>query len=83
MAGDRRVTNRDRLAFGLALVAIVLVPGLSAAFIHSQGYSTLGSFTWMIGYGSGVVAIWYVWIRPLDLGGSGADGAEDSDSETH
>ena len=80
MAGDRRVTNRDRLAFGLALAAIVVVPGLSAAVIHSQGYSTLGTFTWVIGYGSGIVAIWYIWFRPLDLRGPNADVAEDADS---
>ena len=75
------MTNRDRLAFGLALVAIVVVPGLSAAFIHSQGYSTLGSFTWVIGYGSGIVAIWYVWIRPLDLGRSEGRTTEDAGRE--
>lgn len=61
------MSNREKLAFGLAVAAVVIVPGLASAVIHSQGFSTLGTVTWMIGYGSGIVAIWYIWIRPLDL----------------
>ena len=70
------VSNREKLAFGLALVAIVVVPGLSAALLHSQGYSDLGSFTWVVGYGSGILAIWYIWIRPLDIRAPAGAGEE-------
>lgn len=61
------MSNRETFAFGLALVAVVIVPGLTSAVVHSLGFSTLGTLTWMVGYGSGVLAIWYLWIRPLDL----------------
>lgn len=71
------MSDREKLAFGLALVAAIVVPGLGAAAIHSQGYSTLGTATWVIGYGSGIVAIWYVWFRPLDLRGPTSGQADD------
>lgn len=75
------MSNRDKLAFGLVLAAVVIVPGLGSAIIHSLGFPTLGTITWMIGYGSGVIAIWYVWIRPLDLRPPTSNPPEDSDGD--
>lgn len=73
--------DRERLAFGLAVAAIVIVPGLSAALMHSLGYGTLGSVTWVLGYGAGVLAIWYAWIRPLDLRPPTSGSVEESERD--
>lgn len=75
------MSNREKLAFGLVLAAIVVVPGLATAVINSLGYSTLGSITWVIGYGSGVFAIWFVWLRPLDLRGPSGGSVEDAERD--
>jgi hypothetical protein len=75
------MSHREKLAFGIALAAVVIVPGLASAMIHSLGFSTLGTVTWMIGYGSGVVAIWFIWIRPLDLRPSTSRPRRESDRD--
>lgn len=75
------MSNREKLAFGLAVAAVVIVPGLASWVIHSLGHSTLGTITWMIGYGSGIIAMWYIWIRPLDLRPPSGRPPEDSESD--
>jgi hypothetical protein len=53
---------------GLAIAAIVVVmPALASRFLTSLGYPWVGSATWAVGYGVGVVFLWYIWIRPLDI----------------
>jgi hypothetical protein len=44
-----------------------------AGLVESAGYEGLGSLVWPIGYGSVVLAAWYVWIRPMDLGAHDSD----------
>lgn len=66
--------RRDKIAFGLTLVAVVVLPGLANAALAELGYDTIGSVVWAVGYGSGALFVWYVWIRPLDI--TGPDGAE-------
>lgn len=63
---------------GLAVAAVVVVmPALIARFLTSLGYPSAGSVTWAVGYGAGVVFLWYIWIRPLDI--SAPEGVEQSD----
>lgn len=59
--------RRDKIALALAMVAIVVVPGITNAVLSDLGYEALGSVVWAVGYGSGAVFVWYVWIRPLDI----------------
>lgn len=73
------MARRERLAFGLALATVVVVPGLAAAALTSLGRETLGSVAWALGYGSGAVLVWYLWLRPLDL--TGPDVAAEGDDE--
>jgi len=73
--------SNDRLVFGLALAGLIIVPGLASAFINSLGYPTLGSLTWMFGYGFGVLTVWYVWLRPLDIEGPGSRRPDESDTD--
>lgn len=39
-------------------------------FLEAAGYSSLGDIVWIVGYGTGVSLVWYLWIRPLDIVGS-------------
>jgi ABC-type proline/glycine betaine transport system permease subunit len=54
---------------GLILGAMVLVPGIAKYVLTELGYATLGSMVWYGGYGLGVVLVWALWIRPLDITG--------------
>lgn len=69
--------RRDAIAFGAVLVAIVVLPGLANAILADAGYETLGSVVWALGYGSGALFVWYVWIRPLNV--RAPDGVETED----
>lgn len=63
------VNRNDTLALGLTIAAVVIVPGLANGFLSGAGYPLVGSAIWALGYGLGVVFIWYEWIRPLDITG--------------
>lgn len=59
-----------KLRFGGILFLVVAVPGLANYVLTSNGFKILGTISWATGYGLGIFAIWYIWIRPLDLSGS-------------
>jgi len=59
--------RRDKIAFGLTLVAVIVIPGLANAALSQLGYGTLGSVVWAVGYGTGALFIWYAYVRPLDI----------------
>lgn len=62
--------DRTRLVRGgLLVAAIVLLPGMAKYVLTQQGYSTVGSMVWVGGYGLGVVLLWELWLRPLDITG--------------
>ena len=63
------MNRNDTIALGLTIAAVVIVPGLANGFLSDAGYPWVGSAVWALGYGFGVVVIWYVWIRPLDITG--------------
>lgn len=66
---------------GLVLGAMVLIPGVSLYVLTQLGYAgitvlqygefslALGSIVWYGGYGLGVVLVWAMWLRPLDITG--------------
>lgn len=62
--------REEKLRFGAMLAAGVVVPGLADYALNAAGYPTLGSVVWATGYATAMVALWYVWIRPLDLRGT-------------
>lgn len=61
--------NQAKVQFAVMLAATVIVPGLLDYALSTAGYDNLGGIVWTVGYGFGIIAIWYVWIRPLDLTG--------------
>ncbi|MFB6073776.1 MAG: hypothetical protein ABEJ89_02045 [Haloarculaceae archaeon] len=63
-----RSAARGRIVeFALTVVAIILVPGLAHFVLSGLGYPTVGTLTWVVGYGSGALYVWYRWIRPLNI----------------
>jgi hypothetical protein len=71
-----------KIQFALTLVAAILIPGLADYALASAGYKTLAGLVWTGGYGFGVIAIWYLWIRPLELTGpAGIQFTEDEESQ--
>ncbi|EMA16323.1 hypothetical protein KDQ40_03180 [Haloarcula marismortui ATCC 33800] len=63
----------------LTVLAAIILPGLANWGFSTLGYPWVGSAVWALGYGLGVVFIWYEWVRPLDITGpKGVSGSEDS-----
>ncbi|WP_254271770.1 hypothetical protein [Haloarcula marina] len=72
----------DTVVLGLTIAAVVIVPGLANSFLSQYGYPWVGSAVWALGYGVGVVYIWYQWIRPLDISApEGVGRAPDDDAK--
>jgi predicted amino acid dehydrogenase len=63
------MTLDERVTFGLVLTAGVVIPGFAVFVLAQNGYDTLGTAVWVVGYIGMVLFIWYRWIRPLDLTG--------------
>ncbi|MFC7140074.1 hypothetical protein ACFQMA_09535 [Halosimplex aquaticum] len=59
--------DRGDIALALALLVGVALTGQVAGLVRSAGFSAASGLVWPIGYGSIVLAAWYVWIRPIDL----------------
>ncbi len=57
-----------RLLLAVAAVGVV-VPGVLHYWLARAGFELAADAVWVGGYGLAVVAVWYWWIRPLDLGG--------------
>jgi hypothetical protein len=71
-------SDQRRYPFGLSsrqlFVVVVLLgligPGLLVSVLEEANLATLADLVWIIGYGTMIVTIWYIWIRPMDLVGS-------------
>lgn len=59
--------DRGDIALALALLVGVALTGQVAGLVRSAGLSTAADFVWPVGYGTIVLAAWFVWIRPIDL----------------
>ena len=70
----------DSIALGATIAAVVIVPGLANGFLSTLGFPLVGSLVWALGYGLGVVLIWYEWIRPLDITGPEGVGLSEEES---
>jgi len=79
---------RDRLPGDAAALAAILLlaiagTGLVRRYLGLVGLNGLGRVVFLLGYGGTVLAIWYGWIRPLDItgpeGNSTIHGGDDGD----
>ena len=69
--GDGRLfeLTRDKLLVATLLLVGIAGSGLARRGLGELGYNDLGALVYILGYGGMVVAIWYGWIRPMDLTG--------------
>ena len=70
--------DQQEYPFGLSspqfAVLVVLVgligPGLLVYTLEQANLSTVADLVWIVGYGTTIFVIWFIWLRPLDFGGS-------------
>lgn len=67
--GRTREAALGRLALGVVIAAGIVVPGVMDYALSALGHPQLGTLVWIVGYGTMVLLVWYVWIRPLELTG--------------
>jgi hypothetical protein len=61
--------TRDKLLVAALLLVGIAGSGLARRTLGELGYDDLGALVYILGYGGMVVALWYGWIRPMDLTG--------------
>lgn len=78
----------SRQLFVFVVVVGLIGPGLAVYALEQASLPLVADMVWILGYGTAVLVVWYVWIRPLDLIGSAArdisvdiDPAETDDGE--
>jgi hypothetical protein len=54
----------------LVVIAGLVLPGVTVYSLEQAGLSFLGNIVWIIGYGTAVFVVWYIWLRPIDLVGT-------------
>lgn len=74
------VNSQDAVVLALTVVLVVVIPGLANWGFSTLGYPWVGSAVWALGYGAGVVFIWYEWIRPIDI--TGPEGVSQSEESS-
>lgn len=62
--------NSTKIQFALVIATTIIVPSLADYALSAAGFDDLGGLVWAVGYGFGVIAIWFIWIRPIDFAGS-------------
>ncbi len=67
--------ERNKLAF-IAVIAVgIALPGTMAYVANMMlDQPGLGQLIWGVGFGSMVIVVWYVWLRPLDITGPEYEG---------
>lgn len=61
--------TRDKVLLLTILFVGIAGTGLARRFLGELGYDGVGEIVFVLGYGGMVFAIWYGWIRPLDITG--------------
>jgi hypothetical protein len=61
--------TRSKLLLGLVLLSGIAGSGLARRALGEAGYSNLGVLIFVFGYAGMVFAVWFGWIRPLDITG--------------
>lgn len=61
--------TRDKLIVAALLLVGVAGSGIARRLLGELGYNDLGALVYLLGYGGMVGALWYGWIRPLDITG--------------
>lgn len=64
-----RFLRSDRPLAVVILLSGIVLPGLLRYWLGQNGFDTLGTAVFVVGYGTMILLVWWVWIRPLDLVG--------------
>ncbi|MXR43059.1 hypothetical protein GRX01_17145 [Halobaculum sp. WSA2] len=62
----------SRQLFVLVVLVGLIGPGLGVYALEQANLSTVADFVWIVGYGTTVLVVWFIWLRPLDFSGSSA-----------
>ncbi|MFD1514654.1 hypothetical protein [Halomarina rubra] len=66
---DGSTVFTERAKAGIVIAALgVAVPGLADNLLTQAGAPGIGALVFALGFGSAVVAFWYVVLRPIDFG---------------
>ena len=64
----------SRQLFVLVVLVGLIGPGLLVYALEEANLSAVADFVWIVGYGTTIFVVWFLWVRPLDLvGSSGQD----------
>lgn len=69
--GDSRIFTftRDKLLLVTILVLGIAGSGIARRLLGELGYNEVGRVVFILGYGGMILALWYGWVRPLDITG--------------
>ncbi|MFB6128104.1 MAG: hypothetical protein ABEJ79_12545 [Halolamina sp.] len=84
--GLRNLLPSNALLLIAVIAGGVLVSGFARRTLGVAGFPNLGRVVYVLGYGGVVAAVWYGWIRPLDISGPTGEASlyddEESDDRT-
>lgn len=60
---------QDALLIALVLFTGIAGTGVVRRLLGEMGYNGIGRIVFVLGYGSMVFVLWFVWLRPLELTG--------------
>lgn len=69
-----------QLFFFVVLVGLI-TPGLVVYFLETANLSGVADLVWIVGYGTTIFVVWFIWIRPIDLIGSSGHDASLSETD--
>ena len=73
----------SRATFALVVVVGLVGTGLVVSLLESANQPLLGDIVWILGYGTTVFVVWYIWIRPIEIvGDTGQDRTSRDEEET-
>ncbi|WP_167880054.1 hypothetical protein [Halorhabdus rudnickae] len=67
------LTSRQLLV--IVVLGGLIGPGLLVNALESVNLSVAADLVWIGGYGGTILVVWYMWLRPLNLGGSAGQDA--------
>ncbi|SDY40494.1 hypothetical protein [Halobellus clavatus] len=67
--GQLFALTRDKVLLLVILLVGIAGSGIVRRSLGELGYNALGELVFVLGYGGMVFAVWYGWIRPMDISG--------------
>ena len=72
----------SRLSFLVVITIGLIGPGLGVSVLEEANLALAADIVWIVGYGTTIFVVWYVWIRPLKIVGTDAqDWSERNEAE--